>query len=316
MTSDSASARPLVRISKLGGRYLLFDIDDVMYIRRNHNICSVFVGTVPQNPQQSLFMGLPIELMPEEARVLVDRRVAYVADDATFHPGRLAQADESMRRSHIHALRGEGKNLQLAAAEQKRLNMSEKSKASQKNKKKVGNAKPTDGETADSGFFNSDLLPSKKAPSTLIQDQGFTVTHTTSKFLLPTTSDAREPEPRVSVDTPASYPLFHHLHKEGYYMMPGIRFGCDYNVYPGDPLRFHSHFAAVHFGPDEEIRTMDLIGGGRLGTAVKKGYLFGGAIVPSEQNPDRSQPSEEKDSPGECTEAAPVRTFTLEWAGM
>ncbi|KAI1266891.1 SEN34 subunit of tRNA-splicing endonuclease [Xylariaceae sp. FL1019] len=314
--SDSSSARPLVRISKLGGRYLLFDIDDVMHIRRDHNICSVFVGTVPQNPQQSLFMGLPIELMPEEAQVLVERKAAYVADDATFHPARLAQADESMRRSHIQALRDEGKSLQLAAIEQKRLNMSEKNKANRKNKKKVGNPKPTNGaqEATDTGLFDTDL-PAKKAPNTSTPVDGFTVTPTTSTLLLTSTCDAQEPEPCVSVDTPASYPLFHHLHKEGYYMMPGLRFGCDYNVYPGDPLRFHSHFAAVHFGPDEEITTMDLIGGGRLGTAVKKGYLFGGAVMSGEQDTDQPQPGEEKGSPGGGTRATPVRAFTLEWAG-
>jgi len=80
--------------------------------------------------------------------------------------------------------------------------------------------------------------------------------------------------------------------------MPGLRFGCDYNVYPGDPLRFHSHFAAVSYEWDEEICLLDLIGGGRLGTRVKKGFLIGGDDV-EETSKDNT-----------------VRTFCIEWGGM
>jgi tRNA-splicing endonuclease subunit Sen34 len=87
------------------------------------------------------------------------------------------------------------------------------------------------------------------------------------------------------------------LHSKGYFLSPGLRFGCQYVVYPGDPLRFHSHFLAVAADWDQEIDLMDIVGGGRLGTGVKKGYLIGGV-----------EPGPEKE--GE------VRTFSVEWAVM
>lgn len=83
--------------------------------------------------------------------------------------------------------------------------------------------------------------------------------------------------------------------------MPGLRFGCNYNVYPGDPLRFHSHFLATSFEWDQEIPMLDLIGGGRLGTAVKKGFLIGGEDT-------------EAETEGEWGDN--VRTFCIEWGGM
>jgi len=98
-----------------------------------------------------------------------------------------------------------------------------------------------------------------------------------------------------------SYPLFAHLHAHDYFITPGLRFGCDYTVYPGDPLRFHSHFLAVGYDWKEEIPLLDLIGGGRLGTGVKKGFLIGGQ--------DQS-----KDPHKAC--GADVRTFCIEWGGM
>jgi tRNA-splicing endonuclease subunit Sen34 len=98
---------------------------------------------------------------------------------------------------------------------------------------------------------------------------------------------------------PSSYPLFAYLHARSYFITPGLRFGCDYTVYPGDPLRFHSHFLAVGYDWDEDIPLMDLVGGGRLGTGVKKGFLIGG------KGPTES-----------AEEDAGVRTFCIEWGGM
>jgi tRNA-splicing endonuclease subunit Sen34 len=99
---------------------------------------------------------------------------------------------------------------------------------------------------------------------------------------------------------PVSYPLFAHLNALRYFLTPGLRFGCDYTVYPGDPLRFHSHFLANGYGWEEDIPIMDIVGGGRLGTGVKKGFLLGGR----------------EDTSGGATEGSPVRTFCIEWAGM
>ncbi|KAI7113873.1 hypothetical protein KC352_g34850, partial [Hortaea werneckii] len=100
---------------------------------------------------------------------------------------------------------------------------------------------------------------------------------------------------------PSSYPLYRHLHENDYFMSPGLRFGCQYTAYPGDPLRFHSHFLCNGMGWDEEFDLMKLVGGGRLGTGVKKGYLIGG--------------EEEEKANGESGNG-PVRTFCVEWGGM
>ncbi|KAI1124650.1 SEN34 subunit of tRNA-splicing endonuclease [Nemania abortiva] len=327
MASAPSRDHPLIRISKLSGRYLLFDIDDIMYLRRNQNICSVFVGTIPQNPQQNVFMGLPLELMPEEAQVLVEKKIAYVVDDATFHPARLATMDESSRRAYVQSLKNQGKKMQMAVIESNNRLMPElraksKKKTSKKPKELDSTGTPQGGDGEDNentSLFGPEPTPdSSKLPKDV---EGYVLTPTTSSFLLPSPPES-EAESSVAVDVPMSYPLFAHLHDKGYYMMPGLRFGCDYNVYPGDPLRFHSHFAGVHFGWDEEITMMDLVGGGRLATTVKKGYLFGGAVVDGSdvQNAANgrleSREESERSKLGSGWVAPPVRTFCLEWAGM
>ncbi|CEQ39959.1 SPOSA6832_01520, partial [Sporobolomyces salmonicolor] len=69
--------------------------------------------------------------------------------------------------------------------------------------------------------------------------------------------------------------VFEDLWRKGYYMGGGLRFGGDFLVYPGDPLRYHSHFTlTVLSTPLTAIMPLDLVAYGRLATAVKKAHLL------------------------------------------
>lgn len=54
----------------------------------------------------------------------------------------------------------------------------------------------------------------------------------------------------------------------------GIKFGGDYLVYPGDLLRYHSHFVASVVELSAPLRPMEVVAHGRLGTATKKAHLL------------------------------------------
>ena len=97
-------------------------------------------------------------------------------------------------------------------------------------------------------------------------------------------------------------------------MTPGIRFGCQFSVYPGDPLRFHSHFLAMSADWDEEFGLLDLVGGGRLGTGVKKGWLIGG--VEEKDTEQGALEMSEAAATGADDHKANVKTFCIEWGGM
>ena len=36
--------------------------------------------------------------------------------------------------------------------------------------------------------------------------------------------------------------VFYDLHQQGYTLTSGLKFGCDYLAYPGDPMIFHAQF--------------------------------------------------------------------------
>ncbi|RKF76992.1 putative tRNA-splicing endonuclease subunit tsp-4 [Golovinomyces cichoracearum] len=281
LMSDKDQMQQPYPISKIANRYLLFDVETVTHLRRAHHICGTPVGTLPQIPQQNLFLGLPIELMTEEVRLLVEKNIAYVIDDAKLHKERFGLLDDD-RNKYMEALRSQGlKVTQLIhTAQRKRME-----KALSLNKPSIKSEKGTDGTKC------VDNLPKTQTKRTsIIKSDLYSITPTSSYLNSCVPKQCYGEKPAVK----SSYALYKHLHNLNYFILPGLRFGCDYNVYPGDPLRFHSHFIAVGYDWHQSIPAFDIVGGGRLGTAVKKGFLIGG----HEEATDK------------------VRTFVIEWGGM
>lgn len=314
-----------IPISYVSGRYLLFSIDVVTYLRREHHICGVLIGTLPQIPQQNVFLGLPLELMPEEARLLVDKGVACIVDEAKAHE-RMNTLLEEDRKRYLRDLESQGlhvSRLQTDRKERQReqtLKKLDEKKARAKAKAKASdNAAAAQVPTAPADV-HAISTPSQITPAVvdLFATEDFHPTPSTkasntpaqaAMVITPATSypPLRTPPPSSHLSPPAvppSYPLFAHLHSKDYFLSPGLRFGCQYMAYPGDPLRFHSHFLAVSYEWDENIDLMHLIVGGRLGTGVKKGFLIGG----SQKTLDEVET--------EADRVESVRTFSLEWAGM
>jgi len=311
MAPDTPVPNPFP-ISCIAGRYLLFDPPTIAHARRTHNITGVLIGTIPNLSQQNIFLGIPLELTPEEARVLVEQSYAYIVDDAEVHRQGFLEMKREDRLKLLRDLDEQGmrhsREIARKAEERSEQALKEKGITTRTAKRDAPIKQPaTERESnaegkadADTSLFNVDTSPTTKLSRPPQSEKKLDPT-----FFTPTTSHPPLPLPQPSSPlplpaVPRSYPLFKLLHTRGYFMMPGLRFGCHYSVYPGDPLRFHSHFLATGLGWDEEFELLDVIGGGRLGSGVKKAYLIGG----------------EADSTGEDGGKEGVRAFSIEWAGL
>lgn len=343
-------------ISCIAGRYLLFDVDVIAHCRRAHNICGLLIGTIPNLSQQNVFLGIPLELMPEEARVLVENGAAFIVDDVEIHRKGFGEMSREQRLKYLEEMDRKGtevaRDQQDKAERRKDKALKERGlnrEVVEKRKEEPVPESPTPVETLaaeeanitdfDLGLimkgsrFSShpakeklaklekafaettlfDSSPASPAPSvTTAQPQA---TSLQKHFVTPTTSypPLSSPSPENASPIPAvpkSYPLFRYLHSKGYFHMPGLRFGCHYNVYPGDPLRYHSHFAATGLGWDEEFDLLDIVGGGRLGTGTKKAYMVGG------EAPCGDGRGEGLLSGGKGKGVEAVRAFSVEWAAL
>ncbi|EQK99158.1 hypothetical protein G6O67_005719 [Ophiocordyceps sinensis] len=270
-----------VRICKVAESFLIFEPEAAALVRRKHNISGTLVGTTPQQPTQNIFLGLPIEMRPEEVDALVRLGAAYVVDIAAAHRAALSlsAADAASRKTYVEYLRRRKLAAQQAFVE--------------RNARKVAEAADRLGRPR----FSSTQEPTL-ASATQLQPQPRQTDAHVSSLTLVSSSDVMPSlanhQPSKAVVTEGA--LCRHLQAGGYYTTPGLRFGAQYSVYPGDPLRFHAHFMANQYGWHDEIAILDVVSGGRLATAVKKSFLLGGQQSPPE--------------------ISSVRTFSMEWAAM
>jgi len=105
MASNLPSVNEPFPISLISNRYLLFSIDAITYIRRFHHITGVLIGSIPQVPQQNVFLGIPLQLTPEEARLLVEKGAAFIVDDVRTHDEGLPGLSESARLEYTRGLK-------------------------------------------------------------------------------------------------------------------------------------------------------------------------------------------------------------------
>ena len=301
-------------ISLIAGRYLLFDIDTISHARRAHNICGVLIGTIPHMSQQNIFLGLPLELMPEEARILVEGGHAYLVDEVETHRTGFGKMSREDRLEYLRIMDLVGTQ-KAKNQQQKRVE-----KAAQAFRKKglspVPHRRSVVAESRNSEITTSAIEAGSPNAEASIDTAMFETPPMIAsmpeqkferQFITPTTSypPLTTPYHFSTSAFPAipSYPLFRYLHLNGYFSMPGVRFGCQYSVYPGDPLRFHSHFLATGLNWDDEFELLDIVGGGRLGTGVKKAYLLGGEDVGRAAEKGKAS-------------VGMIRAFSIEWAGL
>ncbi|KAL9078431.1 MAG: hypothetical protein Q9157_002659 [Trypethelium eluteriae] len=311
-----------VPISQVAGRYFLYNADVVTFIRREHHITGVLIGNLPQAPQQNVFSGIPSELMPEEVRLLVEKKVAYVIEDAARHRNAFRNMSGSERMAVLAAFDKQGRE----AARKAQNKASKRQEEALKRKGMTAAPKVRNDSRAsassEAGVDEDEILfasPANSFPTPTLastasqasvsvnESKPFGITPAMSYPALSPPTPPSESWPTSIPEAPPSYPLFKYLHDKGYFLSPGLRFGAQYMAYPGDPLRFHSHFLAVGKEWEEEWELGELVGGGRLGTGVKKGFLVGGTATDSV-----SKDSNTHEGLGDQG----VRAFCVEWSGM
>ncbi|KAI5806786.1 hypothetical protein DFH27DRAFT_642662 [Peziza echinospora] len=311
-------------ISLVGGRYMLYDVNVVSYIRRVYHMCGCLVGTLPQIPQQNVFLGLPLELMVEEAALLVEKGAGYIVDDTLAHKSNLQSLKDADKQAYLAQreleLNAHAEAHQAASLERKAKAL-EKKGLSKYLKNNTQSPTPPTTTTAAGPSSSAEGNPEAEGtaekeedqslftpapPTTTSEDPNRLTYHTTPTpsnplyHHLPTPPTTTPPH-LIPKPTAANYNIYKHLHEHGYYLSPALRFGAKFMAYPGDPLRFHSHFVVKGVEWEEEIDVMEIVGGGRLGTGVKKGWMVGGKKVGGEGG---------EEGEGE------TRVFSVEWGGF
>ncbi|KAN0076894.1 hypothetical protein V8E55_010749 [Tylopilus felleus] len=284
----------------------VWDVDDIATLRSHHHICGVLTGTLPHLSQQNVFLGVPLLLMPEEVVLLVDKGLVVLVDDQNAHHDpstpelekwdseRLRGVEEQVSLAEQHEAR-EALNPDRAMSEKAILKRKEREE--RKARGKLGSFEPDQNiatpfapESIPGTVESSRTTPSHTSDATVARNSTTPYTvhvpgasspfewYSPSAHSFTTLAAARNAGIWDYPATPAQRArcaVFRDLWEQGYFMGGGIKFGGEYLVYPGDPLRYHSHFvASVIESPAAPLRPMEIVARGRLGTGTKKAHLL------------------------------------------
>ncbi|CAE6469066.1 unnamed protein product [Rhizoctonia solani] len=266
------------------GTAYVWSVDDIETLRVAHRICGTLSGTLPSVSQQNVFLGTPLTLLPEEVAALVNTGIACIVHDAQSHGTPTKHQLQRWAQVRKLIIEAEMRDREASVAPVK-VDTSDKAQ-----KKRLEREARKAAQAQQSELSSVTVAEPEPAapPAVAQQQQAYTVHVPGPSSELPwytarifhTIDEAREagvwtyPQ---DVKERAECAVFRDLWEKGNYLGPGIKFGGNYLVYPGDPLRFHSHFvASVHQSRTAAIRPMDIVAFGRLGTATKKVHLLCG----------------------------------------
>lgn len=283
------------------GRSLVWGAEAVQALRERLGVGGRTVGALPRGPRQNSRLGLPLLLMPEEARLLAEIGAVTLVSAPRPDPHQHSLALESFKRqqeqgfqeqSALAAEARETRRQELLekiaegqAAKRQKLEQEsgtsespEKASENQAAGEKEATANPTSGEPEEAGSSSPQPGPSNGV--TPLPRSALLVQLATAR---PRPIKAKPLDWRVqSKDWPHAgrpahelrYGIYKDLWERGFFLSAAGKFGGDFLVYPGDPLRFHAHYIAQCWAPEDAIPLQDLVSAGRLGTSVRKTLLL------------------------------------------
>uniref|UniRef100_A0A2K5S781 tRNA-splicing endonuclease subunit Sen34 n=1 Tax=Cebus imitator TaxID=2715852 RepID=A0A2K5S781_CEBIM len=270
------------------GRSLVWGAEAVQALRERLGVGGRTVGALPRGPRQNSRLGLPLLLMPEEARLLAEIGAVTLVSAPRPDPRHHSLALTSFKRQQEQSFQ-EQSALAAEARETRRQELLEKITEGQAAKKQKLEQASGASASQEAGGVNdtSDLQASgeqeEAGPSNGVAPLPRSALLVQLATARPRPVKARPLDWRVqSKDWPHAgrpahelrYSIYRDLWERGFFLSAAGKFGGDFLVYPGDPLRFHAHYIAQCWAPEDPIPLQDLVAAGRLGTSVRKTLLL------------------------------------------
>eukprot|EP00890_Picochlorum_soloecismus_P001391 jgi/Picsp_1/2252/NSC_05716-R1_trna-splicing endonuclease subunit sen34-like len=205
--------RRIAVVHVMHGKGLVWDADDAYWLREKHRIVGSMVGGVSAFKQQNLVHGLPLQLCPEEVTVLKELGLIKLE---TFKLG-------ERNAEHLKSVSHLASNQNDAHASTSNSDSDEESTASEETKQ-------WQRALAEGSEF---LVPVHKADNLSGEETAW-------------------PFPRTDEER-CRYLVFRDLHKRGFSITAGSKFGADFLLYPGDPTQFHAQFCVRMMRSDEPL---------------------------------------------------------------
>ncbi|XP_011310052.1 tRNA-splicing endonuclease subunit Sen34 [Fopius arisanus] len=266
------------------GSVYVWNAEDWLSLRQEHRIIGNLVGCLPRVPRQEVLLGLPLRLRPEEAHLLLDKKIARLVSQKTLHQeptdtlvNKLKNYREKLFKEQNEYLKKE--RIKMIELQMDKIIEGKRRKLYGLDTSKKKLKKPLDKDTSEAlkkiDIDRDELFAQEvdKIVDLEVADQ-IVQTHTAYPWSLPEEINRSDWNYPLTPEDEFKCNVFEDLWSRGFYVTGGEKFGGDFLAYPGDPIIFHSQFVVYCKKRDEEMSILDLVGQCRLSTTVRKTAVF------------------------------------------
>ncbi|XP_072947420.1 tRNA-splicing endonuclease subunit Sen34 [Epargyreus clarus] len=248
------------------GAAYVWNSEDWYTLRTKYRICGSLIGSAPAFPRQNDFQGLPMALMAEEVGVLVD-----IGACELFELPNITKKLSDEEKQQIMALDKKSLEEQTRTLRKQRIDqLTQKIDIIFAGKRKKLLSK---GET-DVKLDKQTLLQEEIDKLPNIAPAHVLVHLPTEHYIKTETKevDLTVIHPGFSnIMTFVRFAVYKNLWEKGHYITSGSKFGADFLVYPGDPVKFHATYMVKCIDSSKTfVRPANLVAFGRLAVSVNK----------------------------------------------
>lgn len=229
----------------------------VPVLRKNYRIVGTFVGSLPNYTRQNTYLGLPLQLLPEQAKLLIDKKVAefVILERQSTSEAKLKYDEvlQSIHQKYFESFKHKRTQEIMLLADKITREKMKKTRDSNVSFDEVKNM----------------MIQKEVGKIELSRDQVPSHIHTCSLWENNIAKPTDFTFPETELES-LRYEVFNYFWEKGFYLTSGAKFGCDFLVYEGDPLIFHSKFMVLCQEPNDLHQQLL----GRLGHSVKKSVLI------------------------------------------
>jgi tRNA-splicing endonuclease subunit Sen34 len=244
----------------------------VTYLRQKFRIVGSFIGSLPGFLRQNSELGLPLLLMPEEAKLLVEKGIAIIVTHEFCVNEEIKQFYDQLKchfyRQNCEQFKSERKLAILQNADQIIAGKIKKFSS------------------------NNQLLDNNEIKAKIIQQEIDSIPDISPESCAKKLYTSCPLENRVANAIDWNYPqsqneimryaVFKEMWEKGYYLTEGFKFGSDFLAYQYDPIGFHSKYLIICKSCETPLSELELQTYGRLSKSVRKIILI--AIINYLQN--------------------------------
>lgn len=235
---------------------------DYMKLRTEYRIIGNLIGCLTSHPRNISKSGLPAIYSSCEVQLLLDKNVVVLISKIGLQKEPTSSIEEEYKVILENQKIEQNDYFKEARLEQTK-NLMDKIIKGKKNKLRKSGVKDEDMNVTPESVLKEEK---EKIPD---------ITESNMYYQTPTEHPFEVESKKVILppNTSLNYRIFCDLWEKGKFITNGDTFGCDFLVYPGDPLQYHASHV-VHILENPAVSAKQLISHARLSVMVNKTCVY------------------------------------------